>query len=67
MKTPPVKIFVLSFLGVFLPVTFMVVLGALLMTVPAYVEAYKNGDAAGVFIKGVIHYLRVSAAMLTIF
>lgn len=47
----------LTFLGVFLPVTFIVILGALLMTVPAYAQAYESGDAAGVLSKGAFCYL----------
>ena len=50
------KIFVLTFLGVLLPVSFIVILGALLMTVPSYVDAYVNGDAAGVLSKGPFCY-----------
>ncbi|KAF8507734.1 hypothetical protein JB92DRAFT_2958129 [Gautieria morchelliformis] len=50
-NTRPAKIFVITFLGVLLPVVFILLLGALLMTVPAYAEAYGNGDAAGVLRK----------------
>ena len=52
VNTSPVKIFTLTVIGVFIPSVFVNVLGALLMTVPAYVLAYKNGDAAGVMAKG---------------
>jgi purine-cytosine permease-like protein len=52
VNTSPAKIFVLTFVGVLLPVIFMVVLGALLMTVPTYAAAYETGDAAGVLMKG---------------
>jgi hypothetical protein len=58
VNTRPAKVFMLTFLGVFLPVTFIVTLGAVLMTVPTYVEAYVNGDAAGVLGKGEVCYLR---------
>lgn len=50
--TCPAKIFLLTSLGVLLPVMFTVILGALLMTVPAYVEAYGNGEVAGVLSRG---------------
>ena len=53
-NTPPAKIFILTFLGLFLPIVFIVVLGAVLMTVPAYVEAYTQGDAAAVLSKGTV-------------
>jgi purine-cytosine permease-like protein len=47
------KIFVLTFFGVFIPVMFIGALGAVLMTVPAYADAYRAGDVAGVLKKGV--------------
>ncbi|KAF8507738.1 permease for cytosine/purines, uracil, thiamine, allantoin-domain-containing protein [Gautieria morchelliformis] len=50
-NTRPAKIFVITFLGVLLPIVFILLLGALLVTVPAYAEAYGNGDAAGVLRK----------------
>lgn len=52
VNTSLAKIFILTFLGVLLPVIFMVTLGALLMTVPAYLAAHKTGDAAGVLMTG---------------
>ena len=53
-NTSPVKIFVLSFFGILFPIIFIVSLGAVLMTVPAYAEAYAHSDAAGVLSKGVV-------------
>ena len=46
----------LTAIGVFIPLVFITILGATLMTVPAYVLAYENGDAAGVLSKGAIYH-----------
>ena len=54
VNTSPVKIFVLTFIGVFIPTVLLTVLGALLMTVPEYVLAYESGDATGVLSKGAV-------------
>jgi hypothetical protein len=35
---------------------FTVVLGALLMTVPTYVQAYGNGDVAGLLKRGAVSH-----------
>ncbi|KAF8507739.1 permease for cytosine/purines, uracil, thiamine, allantoin-domain-containing protein [Gautieria morchelliformis] len=51
VNTRPTKIFMLTFLGILLPIVFIMALGAVLMTVPAYAEAYINGEAAGVLSK----------------
>ncbi|KAF8587193.1 hypothetical protein K439DRAFT_1630897 [Ramaria rubella] len=50
-NTPRTKVFFMTFFGILLPVLFIVILGAVLMTVPAYAEAYIDGDAAGVLSK----------------
>ena len=55
-NTSPTKIFMLTAIGVFIPLAFVYILGAILMTVPAYVLAYENGDAAGVLSKGAIYH-----------
>ncbi|GJJ05824.1 hypothetical protein Clacol_000011 [Clathrus columnatus] len=47
-NTPPAKIFILTFFGLFTPILFIVLLGAALMTVPKYLEVYLSDDAAGV-------------------
>ena len=59
-NTSPAKIFLLTLVGLMLPVIYIAGLGSLLMTVPAYAEAYVNGDAAGVLHKSKIYYLQVS-------
>ncbi|KAF8513340.1 permease for cytosine/purines, uracil, thiamine, allantoin-domain-containing protein [Hysterangium stoloniferum] len=51
VNTSKIKIFVLTFFGVLIPIMFIVILGAVLMTVPAYSDAYRAGDAAGVLKK----------------
>jgi hypothetical protein len=48
----------LTFLGIFLPIVFIVGLGAVLMTVPAYAEAYISGEVAGVLSKGAVYHTR---------
>jgi len=50
-NTSKVKIFWLTFFGVLLPVFFVGILGAALVTVPKYAAAYESGDAAGVLQK----------------
>ncbi|KAF8513337.1 permease for cytosine/purines, uracil, thiamine, allantoin-domain-containing protein [Hysterangium stoloniferum] len=51
VNTSKLKIFVLTFLGVFIPSVFIVILGSILMTVPTYSDAYRAEEAAGVFKK----------------
>ncbi|KIJ33890.1 hypothetical protein M422DRAFT_264021 [Sphaerobolus stellatus SS14] len=51
-NTPKKKIFWLTFFGVLLPIFFVGILGAALVTVPQYSEAFEEGDAAGVLKKG---------------
>ena len=51
-NTSPTKIFFLTMIGLMLPFIYIAGFGSLLMTVPAYSEAYVNGDAAGVLHKG---------------
>jgi len=48
-KTPPIKIFTLTFLGLFIPISFVEILGALLMTITnaAYTGAFENGGTGG--------------------
>jgi purine-cytosine permease-like protein len=50
------KVFVLTFIGLFLPCASAILLGSLLMTVPAYANIYTNGDAANVFHEGAAFY-----------
>ncbi|KAJ6463995.1 permease for cytosine/purines, uracil, thiamine, allantoin-domain-containing protein [Mycena sanguinolenta] len=47
--TPPVKIFTLTFFGLFIPITFCEIVGALLMTITneAYTDAFANGGTGG--------------------
>jgi len=47
-NTSKVKIFLLTFFGVLTPIMFVGILGAALMTVPDYSDAFTTGDAAGV-------------------
>lgn len=51
--TPPIKVFLLTFFGLFIPITFVEILGASLMTItnPAYVDAYTNGGTGGLLSK----------------
>ncbi|KAJ7486077.1 cytosine-purine permease [Mycena galericulata] len=45
VNTPPAKVFLLTFFGLFIPITFVEIVGALLMTItnPAYTDAFTNG------------------------
>ena len=47
--TSSVKIFILTFFGLFIPICFVEILGAALMTItdPAYTDAYTNGGTGG--------------------
>jgi purine-cytosine permease-like protein len=47
--TPSIKIFLLTFFGLFIPITFVEILGATLMTItdPAYVDAFGSGSTGG--------------------
>ncbi|KAJ7134817.1 permease for cytosine/purines, uracil, thiamine, allantoin-domain-containing protein [Mycena epipterygia] len=49
VNTPPIKIFILTFFGLFIPITFVEIVGALLMTIqnPAYTDAFENGGTGG--------------------
>jgi purine-cytosine permease-like protein len=49
VKTPPVKIFILTFFGLFIPITFVEIVGALLMTITKeeYTDAFTNGGTGG--------------------
>ncbi|KAJ7816968.1 cytosine-purine permease [Mycena olivaceomarginata] len=44
-NTPSIKIFTLTFFGLFIPISFVEILGALLMTItkPEYMDAFENG------------------------
>ena len=48
-NTPPIKVFLLTFFGLFIPIVFVECLGASLMTItnPAYVDAFTNGGTGG--------------------
>ncbi|KAG1742654.1 permease for cytosine/purines, uracil, thiamine, allantoin-domain-containing protein [Suillus paluster] len=48
--TPPMRVFLLTFLSVFIPLCFVEILGAALMTItdPAYIAAYADGSTGGV-------------------
>ncbi|EGN93578.1 hypothetical protein SERLA73DRAFT_189287 [Serpula lacrymans var. lacrymans S7.3] len=48
-NTPPMRVFVLTFFGLWLPISFVVTLGAALMTItdPVYVQAYADGSTGG--------------------
>jgi len=50
-NTPKTKLFFMTFFGVLLPIIFVGALGASLMTVPKFVTAWEQGDAAGVLAK----------------
>lgn len=47
--TPPMRVFLLTFFGLFIPICFVVILGAALMTItdPAYVAAFTGGSTGG--------------------
>ncbi|KAF8171960.1 permease for cytosine/purines, uracil, thiamine, allantoin-domain-containing protein [Mycena galopus ATCC 62051] len=47
--TPPIKIFTLTFFGLFIPISFVEIVGALLMTItkPEYTDAFANGGTGG--------------------
>ncbi|KAJ6471194.1 cytosine-purine permease [Mycena vulgaris] len=49
VDTPPVKIFILTFFGLFIPITFVEIVGALLMTITdeAYTDAFTSGGTGG--------------------
>ena len=48
-NTPPIKVFLLTFFGLFIPITFVETLGAFLMTITNkdYVHAFKKGGTSG--------------------
>lgn len=47
--TPSLKVFLLTLFGLWIPVSFVEILGAALLSItdPAYVEAYANGSMGG--------------------
>ncbi|KAG1827540.1 permease for cytosine/purines, uracil, thiamine, allantoin-domain-containing protein [Suillus subaureus] len=47
--TPPMRVFLLTFFGLFIPICFVGILGAALMTItdPAYVAAFRGGSTGG--------------------
>jgi len=47
--TPPIKVFLLTFFGLFIPICFVEILGAALMTITNqdYVDAFTNGGTGG--------------------
>lgn len=47
--TPPMRVFLLTFFGLFIPICFVEILGAALMTItdPAYVTAFADGSTGG--------------------
>jgi len=47
--TSAMRVFILTFFGLFIPITFVEILGAALMTItdPAYTEAFTNGGTGG--------------------
>ncbi|KDQ63006.1 hypothetical protein JAAARDRAFT_119103 [Jaapia argillacea MUCL 33604] len=49
VETSSTKVFVLTFFGLFIPICFVEILGAALMTItnPAYVDAFTNGGTGG--------------------
>ncbi|OBZ68501.1 Coatomer subunit beta [Grifola frondosa] len=49
VDTPSSKVFILTFFGLFIPICFVEILGAALMTItdPAYVEAFADGSTGG--------------------
>ena len=48
-NTPPIKVFLLTFFGLYIPICFVEILGAALMTITdsAYVDAFADGSAGG--------------------
>ncbi|KAI5123976.1 hypothetical protein M0805_006388 [Coniferiporia weirii] len=48
-NSSPTKVFLLTFFGLFIPITFVEILGAALMTItdPAYTDAFANGSTGG--------------------
>ncbi|KAJ7095711.1 permease for cytosine/purines, uracil, thiamine, allantoin-domain-containing protein [Mycena belliarum] len=49
VNTPPIKIFLLTFFGLFIPIAFVETVGALLMTITneAYTDAFTDGGTGG--------------------
>ena len=49
VNTPPIKVFLLTFFGLFIPITFVEILGAALMTITHedYVDAFTDGGTGG--------------------
>ncbi|OAX38896.1 permease for cytosine/purines uracil thiamine allantoin [Rhizopogon vinicolor AM-OR11-026] len=49
VNTPPMRIFLLTFFGLFIPICFVEILGAALMTItdPTYVIAFRDGSIGG--------------------
>ncbi|EPQ50102.1 purine-cytosine permease [Gloeophyllum trabeum ATCC 11539] len=49
VSTPPLKVFLLTFFGLFIPICFVEILGAALMTItdPAYTSAFAEGSTGG--------------------
>lgn len=47
--TPTMRVFLLTFFGLFIPICFVEILGAALMTItdPAYIAAFANGSTGG--------------------
>lgn len=47
--TPPMRVFLFTFIGLFIPICFVAILGAALMTItdPAYVAAFRGGSTGG--------------------
>ncbi|KAG0691788.1 permease for cytosine/purines, uracil, thiamine, allantoin-domain-containing protein [Suillus ampliporus] len=47
--TPPMRVFLLTFFGLFIPICFVEILGAALMTItdPAYIAAFADGSTGG--------------------
>jgi purine-cytosine permease-like protein len=47
--TPPMRVFLLTFFGLFIPICFVGILGAALMTItdPVYVAAFRDGSTGG--------------------
>ncbi|KAG8876572.1 hypothetical protein FRB98_007241 [Tulasnella sp. 332] len=48
-NTPPMRVFLLTFFGLWIPICFVTILGAALMTIsdPDYVDAFTNGGTGG--------------------
>ena len=49
VTTPPSLVFILTFFGLFIPICFVEILGAALMTItnPNYTNAYEEGGTGG--------------------